>query len=119
MCWARRATVAGRTGSVVAVDAIGKQFQDLSSVHAKVRDLDDRSQYNDAVTLATGQETDVVHVLDASLQREITRATATLNDDATDARGGFGALSIAIPVLLVLAGVLVLLGLQRRISEYR
>jgi hypothetical protein len=112
-------TVAERTGSEAEVDAIAEQFQDLASVHADVRTLDDRSNYNDAVTLATGRETEVVHALDASLQSEITRATQNLNDDAADARSGFGVLSVAIPVLLVLAGMLVLLGLQRRISEYR
>ena len=52
-------------------------------------------------------------------RQEIDRATATLEADADDARGGFGMLTLAIPLLFVLAGALVLLGLQRRISEYR
>ena len=41
-----------------------------------------------------------------------------LDDHASAARSGFTALAIAIPVLLVLAALLVLVGLQRRITEY-
>ena len=38
---------------------------------------------------------------------------------AADARFGFGVLVIAIPLFAILAGLLVLLGLERRIGEYR
>ena len=46
-------------------------------------------------------------------------AQARLLGAATDARQGYGVLEIAIPVLAILAGLLVLLGLERRIAEYR
>ena len=70
--------VAVRTGSEARVDAVVQQLQDLAAVHKEVRELDDGGRYNEAVTLAIGRETDVVHKLDASLEREINRATQRL-----------------------------------------
>ena len=57
--------------------------------------------------------------LDAGLTRQITQARQRLDAAAGHARGGFDALAIAIPLLIVLAGVLVLIGLERRIAEYQ
>jgi len=65
------------------------------------------------------QEVDFTDRLDRELQSDITRSKARLLGAAADARRGYGVLEIAIPVLAVLAGLLVLLGLERRIAEYR
>ncbi len=67
----------------------------------------------------THQELDAIDRLDRELQSDITRSQARLLGAAADARQGYGVLEIAIPVLAVLAGLLVLLGLERRIAEYR
>lgn len=107
-------------------------------MHAKVRKLDEADQYQDAVGLSVGtndlavppdlqkrklggtsQELHAVDRLDRALQTDITRAQVRLLGAADDARIGYGALELAIPVLAIIAGLLVLLGLERRIAEYR
>jgi hypothetical protein len=112
-------------------------FNALTTLHSKVREFDDSGEYNNAVGLSVGttneaakkffadagvsthQELDAVDQLDRELQTHITSAQARLLDAARDARTGFGALELAIPLLAILAGLLVLLGLERRIAEYR
>ncbi len=113
------AVVAERTGTEANIEAIAKTYADFVATHDEVGRLDDASEYTDAVNRAITTEAEVARSLDDQLQQEIDRATATLEADADDARGGFGVLTLAIPLLFVLAGALVLLGLQRRISEYR
>ena len=54
-----------------------------------------------------------------ALQHDIARSQVRLASAAQDARNGFGVLEVAIPLFAVLAGLLVLLGLERRIGEYR
>ncbi len=54
-----------------------------------------------------------------AMQDDIARSQARLASAAADARVGFGVLVIAIPLFAILAGLLVLLGLERRIGEYR
>ena len=112
-------TLAARTGSEAHVDALADDFARFMTLHNDVREKDENGSYNDAVGLAIGDEAQVVAQLDAGLSDEIARAERRLDDGAADARGGFGALAVGIPLLAVLAAVLVLVGLQRRIGEYR
>jgi len=67
----------------------------------------------------SGQELAAVDRLQHALQDDITRSQARLASAAQEARSGFGLLEVAIPVFAVIAGLLVLLGLERRIGEYR
>ena len=66
-----------------------------------------------------GQELAAVDKLQDALQHDIARSQVRLASAAQDARTGYGVLEVAIPLFAVLAGLLVLLGLERRIGEYR
>jgi hypothetical protein len=111
--------VASRTGSQASVEAIQQQVGALQGLHKQIRSQDDNGDYEKAVASATGAEADVVTKIDSEIDTEIAAARNRLDSRADDARGGFGVLAIAIPILVVLGGGLVLFGLQRRISEYR
>jgi hypothetical protein len=112
--------VAARTGSAARLDPITADFVALREMHREIREIDDvQANYGAAVDKATGPEAALIRRLDNELSLQIGSAEQRLDDHATDARGGFDALTVAIPLLLVLAGVLALVGLQRRITEYR
>ena len=130
--------LATRTGEGDQVGRLGERFRRLRDVHTQVRKLDDDGKYEQAVGLSVGtnsrdveliqkldgmggqsQELEAVDALDTALQANIMRAQERLLDAADDARTGYGALEVAIPLMAILAGLLVLLGLERRIAEYR
>ena len=111
--------IATRTGSEARIHALGEQFVAFGAEHEQVRALDTQGQYDAAVARSIDKEAAAARALDDSLGSEIARAQQQLDSAAADARGGFDALDIAIPLMLVLAGALVLVGLQRRITEYR
>jgi hypothetical protein len=130
------ATLADRTGDGDRVRALAPQFTTLRNLHALVRQTDDGGAYNQAVGLSVGtsdqdtltalgaqggpgQELETVGRLQQMLQDDIARAQVRLASAASDARVGFGVLLIGILLIAVLAGLLVLLGLERRIGEYR
>jgi hypothetical protein len=130
------ATLADRTGDGDRVRRLAPQFTTLRKLHAEVRETDDGGQYNEAVGLSVGtsdqealtalqaeggpgQELRTVRQMQQMLEADIGRAQVRLASAARDARVGFGALLIGIPLIAVLAGLLVLLGLERRIGEYR
>jgi hypothetical protein len=130
------ALVADRTGEGNRIRQLAAPFATVMRVHSDVRAADNQGEYNLAVGLSVGtadpdtaatlasrggthQELDAIDRLDRELQSDITRSQARLLSAAADARRGYGVLEIAIPVLAILAGLLVLLGLERRIAEYR
>jgi hypothetical protein len=111
--------IAARTHSQAGIEAAQQTFVDLVDTHDQIRGDDDAGNYPDAVNLAITTGATNAQKLDSQLQTQITDARARLDRDVTDARSGFGTLTVAIFVLLLLAAVLVLVGLQQRISEYR
>ena len=129
------ATIADRTGDGSRIRALAPQFTALRKLHSQVRHEDDGGHYTEAVALSIGtsdpsqaatfgpagpgQELAAVEKLQDALQHDITRSQARLASAAQDARSGYGVLEVAIPLFAVLAGLLVLLGLERRIGEYR
>ena len=129
------AELAERTGDGARVRSLAKHFTELTSLHDQVRKLDDDGKYPDAVYLSVGTSNQNVHArldpndearelqavdrMQEALQDNIARAQVRLVSAAADARVGFGVLVIAIPLFAILAGLLVLLGLERRIGEYR
>jgi hypothetical protein len=84
-----------------------------------VQDRLDGGSYDDAVALAVGDQAEATRLLDLHLQTEIDAAQARFTVASADARGGFTILGVALTATMALAGVLVLVGLQRRIGEYR
>jgi hypothetical protein len=129
------ATIADRTGDGSRIRALAPQFTALRHLHSQVRDRDDGGEYAKAVALSVGtsndamaasfgeagpgQELAAVDKLQHALQHDIVRSQVRLASAAQDARSGYGVLEVAIPLFAVLAGLLVLLGLERRIGEYR
>jgi hypothetical protein len=129
------AAIADRTGDGARVRSLAAEFTTLRDLHAQVRNKDDGGEYSQAVALSVGtsdpelaasfgkagpgQELAAVDRLEHALQGDITRSHSRLSSAAKDARLGFGALEVAIPVFAIIAGLLVLLGLERRIGEYR
>jgi hypothetical protein len=113
-------SVAARTGSERRLDPIQADLNTLGDMHRDIRTTDDvEANYAEAVRKATGDQAKLIRRLDNRLSAEITSAKRRLDGHASDARGGFGVLAVGIPLLLVLAGVLALVGLQRRVTEYR
>ena len=120
---ARTGTAEARRG---ATDA-ATQFAAFVDAHHDVRDLDQGGQYFDAVKASTGSEGDAqaesqadrVGKLDTTYAQIVGDARSRLEAHASDARAGFGVLTFGIPLLLAGAIALVLVGLQRRIREYR
>ena len=129
------ATIADRTGDGSRIRALAPQFTALRDLHSQVRAKDDGGAYTQAVALSVGtsndtmaasfgeagpgQELTAVDKLEHALQDDIARSQVRLASAAQDARSGYGVLEVAIPVFAVIAGLLVLLGLERRIGEYR
>jgi len=113
------ATIADRTGDGARIRALAPHVTKLRDLHAQIRDLDHGGDYNGAVALSVGQQVAAVDQLQHGLQNDIDRSQGRLAAAAQDARSGFGVLEVAIPVFAIIAGLLVLLGLERRIGEYR
>jgi hypothetical protein len=111
--------VAARTGSQSMADQLVGDFKSLLATHADIRRDDDGGNYQQAVVLATGDEASLLARMDSTIDGEITHAQSRLDGRAANARNGFGALALAIPVLLLAAAFLVVIGLQQRIKEYR
>ena len=126
-----------RTGDAARIRELAPYFTAFRDLHTQVRGLDDDGNYNDAVFISVG--TGVADLRGALTEKwgkpartrrgrphggrgqpgHHARAKDRLNAAAHDARNGFGVLAIAIPLFAILAGLLVLLGLERRIGEYR
>ena len=100
-------------------DQLVGDFKSLLATHADIRRDDDGGNYQQAVVLATGDEASLLARMDSTIDGEITHAQSRLDGRAANARNGFGALALAIPVLLLAAAFLVVIGLQQRIKEYR
>ena len=82
-------------------------------------ELDDAASYRRAVELVVADEADAADRLDKALTSEIEAARARLVANAADAHGRFRGLAAVVAASAVLAAVLAVVGLQRRIREYR
>jgi hypothetical protein len=106
-----------------ATDAVRADLQEWLAVHGKLRQLDDTGRYPEAVALATGSESQAAPAVyarvDTRIDRVIAERSALFAGDAAAAESdlaGSGGLVVALTLLLV-AGVVI--GIQRRIAEYR
>jgi len=111
--------VADRTGSASDVASIQDDAAKFWKTANDVTDLDNQGLYKNAVDLAVGDQADASQKLDASIANESEQAQARFDRAAGDARSGFALLAVALTLGLLLAAVLVLVGLQPRIGEYR
>jgi hypothetical protein len=98
---------------------INEQYLRFLAFHDEVRALEGDGSYTDAVDKATGDEAAAA----ASVDRAYAQATATAHNRLTaaarDARQALRGLPTAMAVVALLAGLVAVFGLDRRIREYR
>ncbi len=112
-------TIAARTDSTQRIERIAAQWADVATVHAALTAKYDDAQYGEALDIARDDKRPAVEKLDRGLGNEIAAARVELDGHASDATSGLDVLLLVIPVLTVGGIVLVLVGVQRRIVEYR
>ncbi len=110
--------LAKRTGTT----AVAQEFDsDYAAYQAKTRELtglEDGGQLTDAIKLAP-QASAISEELSHNLAQQIDAAQVRFKQAAADATSALDGLAFAIPLITVLAAVLALIGLRRRINEYR
>jgi len=116
-------TIVARTENAADTDAISPALTHYGAVQALIRAKDEGGDYDGAVELSfseeAGGEPAAAHRLDAGLEAAIRAAQGRFTVAATDARTGFAAVVFAMAAAMVTAAAFVLVGLQRRIGEYR
>ncbi len=110
--------IAARSGSTDRIDRLRTRYATLAAAHVAVRAADDKGEYEQALQL-NEDKAPAGAAFDRGLGIEIARARVELDRRASDASSGLDVLLIVLPVLTVGAVLLVLVGLQRRIGEYR
>jgi hypothetical protein len=113
------AEIVPRGDPPVRTTSIQNAYQDFVAAHDGVRGLDSKGSYPEAVALAIGDETGKASALDAILRDEIAYSNRRLDDGARAGRSGFDFLLVALPFATLVGAVLMLIGLQLRIKEYR
>jgi hypothetical protein len=116
------AALARRTGTGAAATKIATELASYRGEHARIAALEGSGRIIDAIKLAVGSAANgnsAADRLSADLARQIMAAQSRFTTAARDATSSVSGLSLAIPVLTVLAAALALLGLRQRINEYR
>jgi hypothetical protein len=113
--------VADRTDSTSNIAGIQEAAAAFWSEADAVVELDDKGEFVAAVDRAVDDagQAGAASALDASIVEESRNAQERFDAAARDARSGFAVLAVALVLGLLLAAVLVLVGLQPRIQEYR
>ncbi len=106
-----------------AVATVEQSLAAYLAVHQKVAALSSSGQFAQAVTLAVGPQPDQVNAtfkrLDGALEQALGLNQAEFARQAASGRHRLDGLSTAVPVGLVVVGLLALGGLQQRINDYR
>jgi hypothetical protein len=115
-------TLAKGQGSSSAVSRLDTTFAQYQGVHRQVAALEASGNSRGAIKLAVGSAaTEIVlsDRLNSDVVAQIDSAQARFTRSAHEATSAVGGLELAIPLLIAGAGLLALLGLQQRASEYR
>jgi hypothetical protein len=114
------ATLSGQTGATVTANRLGTEFASYRAETSTTAQLLRSGRTLDAITHATSASSiSAADRLNADLGAQLKAAQARFANAAADATSSLSGLSIAIPVLTVLAVGLALLGLRERLGEYR
>jgi hypothetical protein len=116
------AALAHRTTGSAAANQLATDFASYRSTATHIAALDTHGQIGPATSLAVGlsaSRNSPSDRLSASLAGQIGAAQSRFASAAASATSSLSGLSIAIPVLTVLAATLALLGLRERLGEYR
>jgi hypothetical protein len=112
-----RARAAGERGSAAALTGGFNQYRTLSD---QISGYEDQGLPAQAITTATGpRAAAVTRGLSGDLDGQIASAQGRFVGNADSATSSLSGLSIAIPLLTVVAAILVVLGLRSRMQEYR
>jgi hypothetical protein len=114
--------LAARTGSTAQVDELSRTWRAIRAEHARVAQLESAGRFPAAVRLAVGtgsHESALGDRMNRRFGSLIGAAQRRFEDAADDARSSIRGLVVGIPVLIVLAAALAVVGLQIRINEYR
>lgn len=111
--------VLASSGNAARSVEIAQSFEELRGALENVQDALDERDFDSAESLVLTQQTDRAHTLDALLASEITDAEARLQNATDDARRGYAAIAVALTLGALAAAGAVVLGLRRRIVEYR
>ena len=110
--------LAQRTGTTVAAQEFDSDYAAYRTKAGVLTGLEDGGQLTDAIRLAP-QASAISEELSHNLAQQIDAAQARFEREAADATSALGGLRFAIPLITALAAVLALIGLRRRINEYR
>jgi hypothetical protein len=110
--------LARRTGTTAAANRFDSDYGSYQAKATQITDLENRGDLPGALTLAPAAGT-ISDQLSADLNGQIAAAQRRFARSAADATSALDGLSLAIPLITVLAGTLALLGLRQRINEYR
>jgi hypothetical protein len=111
--------IVDRTGMDVGLGTILDRHDAYLALHEEVRALERQARYVDAVDLAVGAEAAAAATLDDAYEASIASAHGRLESAAADARHALRGLTTTMAVVAALAGLVAVLGLDRRIREYR
>jgi hypothetical protein len=115
-------TLSAQRGSAASARKLDATFGHYRTVHGQIAGYENSGDFHDATVLAVGsaaREKVLFDRLDADLNAQIDAAKGRFQRSANDATSALDGLAVAIPVLVVLAALLALFGLQQRINEYR
>ncbi|WP_455356581.1 hypothetical protein [Streptomyces sp. SYSU K217416] len=90
--------------------------------HTAARDTDNKGDYDGALTRIIGAKNstgECFDVVDASLEKALAHEQREFEQAAEDGRGAMTGLALGAAVLAVLGAVAAVLGIGRRLSEYR
>jgi hypothetical protein len=112
-------TLSAERGSAASERKLDATFEQYRAVHMRIAGYENSGDFHDATLLAAAPEKVLFDRLDTGLSAQIDAAKVRFQRSANDATSALDGLAVAIPVLVVLAALLALFGLQQRIKEYR
>lgn len=111
-----------RTGTTTAAQALAADFAAYDALQTRIDGLEQSGQIPEAIKVDVASEArgrSPADRITANLVAETAGSQARFGGSADDATSALDGLSIAIPVLTLLAVGLALFGLRQRINEYR
>jgi hypothetical protein len=111
-----------RTADPSSADQLATAFASYRDGHAQIAKLEQDGRIIDAINLAVrsgSSQSSPADQLASNLSRQTAGAQARFATSAADATSSLNGLSIAIPIVTVLAAALALFGLRQRLNEYR
>jgi hypothetical protein len=109
-------------GSAASARRLAATFAQYRAVHRHIAAYENIDNFPQATVLAVGQnarEAVLFARLDDGLRAQLAAARERFQRSANDATSALDGLAVAIPLLVVLAALLALYGLQQRVKEYR